>query len=553
MAQGSKGAIACLANDTSLNSAEAWSGPTPLPRHRQSRYSRHTMNITGVDLTARLVTRLAHARARAGLGPRDDAWRALARTQLRTEASKFGLAAFGLAVWPEGAGPPAGPEALMDAQAQVAGRLVSFLRTRPEVRWRLEWRPTDARRVPADGVDLTVARFAPDGRLEAIRAMLDVRPRLQLGVEARARLDAAIVRAYNETRAEADLGRPGALQRRVAAETTGDAVARRYVRRVLSGTFVSFGLLDGPDTDARWAVPDFLGRKHPGLGVLNVHARLLPDLSQVDLWLQIHHVPVDGAPMQELLTALRAAWGSPAPPPFPAPPRGPDALAWRASTPDHDDSVFTVLDFADFRPLLALRRALAGHDGAAEGGPVPIPGLLAWCLAHHPRFAGDSFAVPTDLAAVDGLQRSVALAVARPGRFMDAAAPDGGLAAYAADFRREVAQARARAGRVYRAFHYYALIPPAIQARIAGRAAARASELGGSVGITVLKDAEVFIAPISPVYRCYIGLGNLRRPTAGGGEAGAVSMKLRDRADWHALCDVLAAPHRYGGVKELGD
>lgn len=494
---------------------------------------------------ARLVTRLARARARAGRGPRDDAWRTLARVELRSDESRFGLAAFGLALPASSSGSAAGGSAgAADGAAGLATGLADFLRTRPEAQWLLDTRRSHTIRRPARAVDVVTAHFRADGSLLDLLPTLDPTEPVPVSDEDRRHVDEAVVAAYNLVRGRPEYERPAALREELEEAGLPGGLAADYIERLLGATWLVVEGLASADAPERWRLPDFARTPQPGLGLLNARARLLPD-GALDLWLDVQHIAADGAPMQELLADLRQAWGSAAPARWPAPAARSAAPAVRCSVGAVAAPVEAALDFADCGPLLALRAELNEAEGAAVGGPLPVAALLAWCLSAHPRFRADAFAVPVDLPATNGLPRSVTLAVARPASYRQVDDVPTGFVAYAQAFRAELALAQARDSELYHLFHLLAMVPPAYHQRNADRNHARKQAVAGSVGISVLKDAEIFVAPISDTYRCYIALADLRHPAAGGGKSGAVSMKYRERADWDALCAVLAEPRRF--------
>ncbi|MCK5843270.1 MAG: hypothetical protein KAG97_01100, partial [Victivallales bacterium] len=95
-----------------------------------------------------------------------------------------------------------------------------------------------------------------------------------------------------------------------------------YGKRILQGTFLHFQQTTEETEEClsseRLASPDFNKIKHPGEGLLNIFCRFSPDIQEVDLWFQYHHVPVDGMPMQEMLEKLKEQWGAAGPVVYPA-------------------------------------------------------------------------------------------------------------------------------------------------------------------------------------------------------------------------------------------
>jgi hypothetical protein len=487
----------------------------------------------------------------------DDAWRVLARSNLYAEQSTFALAAFGLRIGVSLAGESGG--ARRGAESWILDRLAAFLRRQPDTRWRLVWERTGARRAPHPPADIVRASFDREGELRSIEALLDATAPLAVDAARTAQLRAAIVDAYNETRWLDDLKRPPALRRRAlraAADAAGSAAwgsaagsaAAAYVDRVLAATWVTFDVRARDDLDpasGRFSLPDFAAAKHPGFGVLNVHCRLGASYRDADLWWQINHAAVDGAAMQDALQRLGSAWGTKGTVVFPS--GFAHTSTRRASTRTGDDEVAVRLGFVDFGPLLAERAAYS--RGSGRSAPPPVAAFLAWTLAQHPAFRQDAFAIPVDVPAGGGYERTVGLSIARPGRYAAyGGKPHDGFLRYCHDFDAQLRSTRARTGAAFRLAPLLAAVPAVVRQPLLRAAPRLVAEIVGTVGVTILKRSQVFVAPINDVYRCYLALGALDLPSDRGGEVGALTMKAR-RTDldryWQAALDVLAAPEDF--------
>ncbi len=132
-------------------------------------------------------------------------------------------------------------------------------------------------------------------------------------------------------------------------------------------------------------------------------------------------------------------------------------------------------------------------------------------------------ATTVDVPPAGRLRRSVGLVVVRPADFRRHA---DGLARYARSFNRQLGLARRRASRTSRDLDAVAGLPP----RLAGPLLRRAMAAGtafGSVGLTVLRDARVFAAPIGDAGhdRGFIAVGNVGLPTERGPPVGCVTIK----------------------------
>jgi hypothetical protein len=281
-----------------------------------------------------------------------------------------------------------------------------------------------------------------------------------------------------------------------------------------------------PEGPARFDPPDFCA--HPaGHGELvNVVCRLSRDFLTVDVWAHFHHAAVDGAPMQELMGRLEQAWGvREERVAFPTP------ETWRPHAAPHrrhcdgDRPLEHALDFVDFAPLLSRRQSVGGGGG---GERPTVGATLIWHLAQQPGFGDKRFAATVDVPASAGRgggggARCVDFVVIRPADFAN------DCAAYAAAFNRQVAACRGRASETSRATRTLALMPPRLALAALRANPAQTAQTFGTIGLTILRDAKVFLAPMSdPGFDDgFIAVGGMDLPTAAGAAArvGAVSVK----------------------------
>jgi hypothetical protein len=443
-----------------------------------------------------------------------DPWRTAARAQLRDDAGSFALAALGLRL-------PGG-------EAEVAAHLAEVLgEAGPRVR--LTWPGAFPRVVRHPHADVVVVRAAPDGTLTGLRLL----PRPPLDPGTLAGLDRAILTAANRVRA---LAIPRAAPRLARALSTlgGTRAERRYVRRVLAATVL---IVEPPDP-AGPALPDLRPVTPFGQGMLEVRCVPAPGGTTADLWVRMQHVALDGAPMEELVAAVRAAFGVAQPPVLARVPLAesrPRSSSRRYPAGDPAEEV-AVLGVADLGPVLGVRAGLA-----AAGVPLTLAALLGWLLTRHPAFAGEIVAVPVDLPATDRRARSTTVVACDPG--------PAGVAGYAAAFGAELALARRRDSAFTHALRAAALLPLPLVGPVARVVPGSGRGVTGTLGVSVLKRSDVFVPAINDVYRAYLGIGDARLPTRDGGTAAAIVLKCR-RGELRALAaaadQVLAAPDRFG-------
>ena len=325
----------------------------------------------------------------------------------------------------------------------------------------------------------------------------------------------------------------------VGAENLGERIAafvqenadchRRVIERdgccvgvpALAETCFTFYAESLEDLSLRFVPPDLCSTDHAGGELLNFVCRILPDDLTADVWMQVHHAAADGAAMQEMLTRLGRALGKRGTTMFPTPQQ------WRMhATPrpwhlDGDRPIEHVLDFLDFAPLLEWRRQ-ANERGAARGvAPATVGAALVWQLSRHPSFRGTKFAVTVDVPATPGELRCVDLVVTRPAAFGEE------FDAYVDDFNAQVEACRARTSATRRVMQTMALLSPRRAMSLLRLNAERTRDTFGTVGLSLLRETEVFLAPMSdPGYDDgFLALGRMGLPCGEGRTVGAASIK----------------------------
>lgn len=251
--------------------------------------------------------------------------------------------------------------------------------------------------------------------------------------------------------------------------------------------------------------------------LLNVVCRIGPDAA-CDAWFRFDHVGIDGVPAQQVLTRLESSWGTLAPVAYPAPEEFaalevPHRCAGRPG-------IAEVHAFVEFAPLLSWRR----EQNARLSEPMTVSGALSWRLGRQPELAALHIGSTVEVAPVSGLGSGVGIVSVRPTEY-----PGGprGLARFVQDFNRQVALNRGRGSAGCRTLDAMAYMPPRRSAALLRHALDRQPGRFGAVGLTVLRDARVFGAPIAEVGhdRGFIAVGSVNLPTADGRRVGCVSAK----------------------------
>jgi hypothetical protein len=451
-----------------------------------------------------------------------DPWRRTVGTGLRSEASKFGLSAFGVkmgSLWPA--------ESFSRIEEDFAKRFALFLRTEPFAQFALRHDRFCCHRVVNRGAETTWAEFSPWGELRSILPILDESDPVPLNSSERGEVERIIVEEYNRTRQLPEFVRPRTLINNVIrrcfdARKSGRLCSNgsAYGERILKSCCLSFEIV-GIDQDKRFEPPDFRIRRIIGAGFLNVVCRNAPN-GTMDIWTQIHHTGGDGAPMQEFLTRLETAWGIEPGILFPADPgRPPKILPCFASAEERP--LHLISDFIDFSALSRLRNNLKTRFAKEGIDTVPLGALLNWCLAHQPEFQGVKFANAVDVPANDTKARGVDLVPIRPGDYMD----QGGFAAYLSDFNQLVLDARTRRTGSYRAMRNLAVLPPMLASAALRLNPEAGRSTFGTVGVSILKNAKVVVGTMADqgFDGGFILIGYMSLPSRNGGTAAAVSIK----------------------------
>ncbi len=450
-----------------------------------------------------------------------DPWRRTVGTGLRSEASKFGLSAFGVQTCSALSG-----ENLSGDEQHFARRFAAFLQAEPSVRFALQHDHFCCYRVANANSDLTLAEFSPWGELLSILPILDDNHSL-LSPSERREVECLIVEEYNRTRQLPEFMRARTLignvkKRWIRASKPFPVRSREaaYGERILNSCCVSFEVRT-MDLFKRFEPPDFRIRRIIGAGFLNVVCRRAPR-GAMDIWMQVHHTGADGAPMQEFLTRLAIAWGTEAGVLFPTDTDlSPKFLPCFAS--QEERPLYLVTDFIDFSPLFRLRDDLKKRFAKHGIEAIPLCALFLWCLAHQPEFEGVKFANAVDVSANETKERGVDLVPIRPGDYRDR----HGFAAYLRDFNQLILDARNRRTRSYLAMRNLAVLPPMLASAALRLNPEAGRSTFGTVGVSILKDAKVVVGTMADqgFDGGFILIGSMSLPCANGRTSGAVSIK----------------------------
>ncbi|MGE4301554.1 MAG: alpha/beta fold hydrolase [Victivallaceae bacterium] len=469
---------------------------------------------------------------KCGMRGQENGWRAATGIFLRNEYSKFLLGSFRLRYCPEYLKPTSHAE----AKLQLIRRLGEFLREQGDYYWAVQPGLLKLSRRKVFFIDIVEAEYDAGGKIVRLIPHFDDRQQSfhalsPAGIEAVINL---FIREYNQLRSSSERVRAQELGWRLAYRTRrlrGIGVPAKIetkllLDRLMTATFIHFEFDCDETLRRRLRTPDLNKRRHPGWGLLNIFCRFTSDLSETDLWFQYHHVPVDGVPMQEILEKLKEQWGTAGSIVFPAL----DSTEARPEVIYCGDRVFRARVYIDFAPLLKLRSYLNSRFSAVMEGPATVAGMVIWGMMHHEYFRDGKVLFPVDLAEPEEItnERELSLVFIRPNRYYY---PDRKLASFVLfqrEFNRRIAATRLRRSESYELLELYSMINPIFYYIARYFMPESTAEMLGSMGLSIIKNADVFVSPLSDLqFHGFMAIGNLCVPTADGRTAGCVSICAR--------------------------
>lgn len=461
-------------------------------------------------------------------------WRKITQIFLRKEHSKFCLASFRLSYLQ-------GLENTDERKAKLLliSKLFSFIKNNPIFHWSLEHQSLIVVKRQIDYIDIIVADFDDTGKLLKLDPHFDnhKEPDVVLSIEKSEILCNLIVDCYNQTVDVDDKKRVlmlnKKLKKKLLSLADGNKKLHRsiqhYSKRILQGTVIHFYTCTEESKEhlsvERLATPDFNKLKHPGEGLLNIFCRFSPDIKEADLWFQYHHVPVDGMPMQEMLEKLKEQWGSAGPVVYPA-------LDSPEAEPEihyAGEDMYRGRVFCDFTKLLAVRKKLNKDFYNEMIGPAPLPALLMWAITSNKKFEQYKFSMPVDTATLDpeGIvdERNISLIFIQPHLFYDEKKKYCGLLDFIREFNYQIYLTRLGKSESYEFIELAGMLHPGLTAFIRKLISKTFNAIIGNAGLTIIKNAEMFITPLTELQSSgFIAIGNCRMPTADGKYAGAISV-----------------------------
>jgi hypothetical protein len=469
-----------------------------------------------------------------GLHAEENGWRRATGIFLRNEYSKFILASFRLNYL--GVNSP--PDDIELAKNILIPKLMDFIGRNPSCHWTLDWGYLMMKRKKLLVTDIIESKFSRNGDLMDMVLYFDTHasPASMLSDSLIKETVQQFCCIYNQSAKSSDQNRARILQKRIThwvekykrIPSAAKIELKHLVERILNGTFIQFEILPPPDDSqiflrARMATPNLKARRHPGFGLLNIICRFSHDYSEADLWFQHHHVPVDGMPMQEMLRSLKTEWGEVGTLRYPA-------LHSPAAHPEvfyFGNKIFRARIYVDFGIFIKLRRYLNAHYQSEMGGQASVASLVIWGLAQYEYFKERKFLFPVDSSTLNECpqERNISLIFIRPGSFIDAKNPLRSFLRYQREFNRRMFSTRIGKSESSELLELYAMVHPLFYHIMRVLFKKSLNEILGTAGVTILKDAEMFVSPLTDIQlNGFIALGNLMMPTEDGKFSGAVSI-----------------------------
>ena len=158
---------------------------------------------------------------------------------------------------------------------------------------------------------------------------------------------------------------------------------------------------------------------------------------------------------------------------------------------------------------------------------MTLGALLAWLLSQEPEFAGVRVASTVDVAASDGYERDVDVVSLRPADFATGPGPLDGILEFTREFNRLISTCRTRTSPVRVGMQTAGLLPAWVHSTLVRSAPASLDDTFGTLCITIIRDARVFVAPMTDLGLGlgFLAIGNATLPSTTGTPVTSVSIK----------------------------
>lgn len=477
-----------------------------------------------------------------GIKKKGDGWRHSTRYSCQKEETKFILSCFNLDYSSDIPKKTIFP--LDKAIKQVIYRLKDFLKTCPDIKWRLSGNGRFMKQVENPFIDIVCADFNDQGELIKIIPYFDdiAAPYITIDNEVLFKINKAVISVYNKLNLMENNQRQNILQKRVKREIsrlnikkTQRIKAMTYVKRMLSGIYIIFednSHLSPEDTKKiQFQMPEFIKMRHPGFGPLNIHCRFNENYNDIDMWIQFHHAIFDGVPAQEIISKLRKEWGITRASQYPSMDFCNKPERIRASLKNsaiNDNASYIKTKAMDFTPLIKARKNLIINPLPGIESPVTLASMIAWGLSFTQDFKNVKFSIPNDLKARQGYKRTLGAVFTAPWAYKQKKDNKKAFIDYEMDFNTSLAKMEQRTGECFKFMDYCKYTPLWSMEKAFKIAPQMIEEFVGTAVITIVKDSEIFLAPRPDIFsKCVIAIGNMMIPSSDGRLLGAVSINSK--------------------------
>jgi hypothetical protein len=426
-------------------------------------------------------------------------WRKSMGIYLRREESKFVLSTFSLK---------------MGNKEELIKKLMNELRNDPEMQWRVIWRRNDAYRVKNNYIDIVETIFDKTGTIQQCIPYFDEFNPIQKQQNDIKKIVKEFIEYYNQTLFLSDEKRPLVLYKLCYHSP--------IMLRLLNSHMITFSKLPN-NIKERFTPFNFIKTKHFGLGLLNIHAQL--DENRCDLWIQYQHIAVDGVPMQQFLCNLENKYQGV---PIIYPNKNELFPLEQCSDSRGEKTVYQTITFISFDKLVEFRKQVNIKYHIEMGGKATFAGLLIWALGNSEIFKGEKFMFPVNVPEdnTNNLDSEPSGIFITPSHFYNANKPLNGLLDFQREFNSQIEMTRKRQSKGYKLVEYFGILPASLYALPPKLIPETVNEFVGAIGLTILRDANVFIPPAPLVQpKGFFAIGSLSRVSESGKTVGCVGLR----------------------------
>lgn len=483
-------------------------------------FSQHNLGSIYLKSTLEFL----HFLLRLGAKPKEDGWRKYTTAFLRTEDSRFLLAAFNLKIKLN----TLDDDTHIKTKYWIIEQLTHFFATHPQL-WntRLEWHRKGASIQPNKHLDIVWAEFDKGRNLSKIGTFFDADKGVSLEDLSHPYAD-FFIQAYNKTLL-AGRQRPFYLLmalREILKNTSDEKAGVEFAQRVIGSVFIHF---ESIQSNRRLEFPDFSVFPHPGGGAFNILCRSqAPGFQEVDLWFHINHALQDGNPVLEAINDLKTIWGISGTMVFPQPPD--NCRTFTLVQPAHNDSgkeLAYTHQYLSFEHLLSERERLNQKYSHLLKNKITVSGMIIWGLGNQPFLCNMKLTMIVDVPENPNTYepRTLGFITSKPNDFLDESDKELSFVRYQIYINDAIESARNREDMTYAALKGQALMPTTSYEITLSLAPQAVRDIGGNVALTIMPLADYCTPPADNTKDAVIAIGNFMMPTEDGKLAGLVCIK----------------------------